>query len=368
MASVMSIALYMCICIVLPFLIAKSLDIKNVGVRRIFIIILVSISSLIYGFRDITGTDSPSYINFYYNHIFGIERWVDIEKGYTIINDLASLFMPYWLFMFLLSFVSTMLILVSINKYKDVIDIYLALVIYYSTLFLTSLNIVRQSLAICLCIYAICLYLNNHKVAIPFIVITIAVTMHTSALICLIFFVSGYLFENKKSNVLFLLATIITTYLVMNRTFFGSIVGKILDNQYYAGYFMRDSFTGGTFLTYFIKVSPIIIVSSLYYQTFLKRKGMRTLYVYMILGYIFSSLGAVLDTQVGRIGSYFTALSIFVLPYCANNDLNIKSLNLTISKNISKIIIYIYFFGMLFYNLYMNYGEIVPYVPLQNLG
>lgn len=368
MADTLSIALYICICIMLPYLLSKSLNIKDVVVRRIYTIVLISVSSLIYGLRGITGTDSYSYINFYYNHVYGIQRWVEIEKGFTAINNLASLFLPYWLFMFLISFVSTTLIVISINRYKDVIDVYLALVIYYSTLFLTSLNIVRQSLAVSLCVYAICLYLDNNKILIPLIIIIIAVTMHTSALICLIVFISGYLFEKKKSNVFFLLALIITMYLVLNRNVFGSIVGRILDSQYYAGYFMRDSFTGGSFLKYFLKISPIIIVSSLYYQAYLKRKGMRTLYVYMVLGYILSALGAVLDTQVGRIGSYFTSLAMFVLPYCVNNDLQIKSLKLKISKNISKIVVFSYFIGILFYNLYMNYGEIVPYVPLQNLG
>lgn len=368
MADAFSIALYIGICTIFPLLLTKSFNIKDTVVRRIFTVVLISVSSLIYGLRETTGTDSASYINFYYNHIYGIQRWVEIEKGYTIINNFASSLMPYWFFMFLISFVSTSLIVVSIRRYKGFIDVYLAFLIYYSTLYLTSFNIVRQALATGLCIYAICLYLDNKKILVSLTIIIVAVTIHTSALICLVIFFSGYLFEKRKSNVFFLLALMATMYLVINRNVFGNIVGRILDNQYYAGYFMRDSFTGGTFLRYFIKISPIIIISSLYYQSYLEKKGMRTLYVYMILGYILSALGAILDTQVGRIGSYFTALSMFVLSYCVNNDLEIRTLKLKIGKSIPKVIIFSYFLGNLLYNLYMNYGQIVPYVPLQNLG
>lgn len=338
--------------------IASNVDDKKT--RYGYYIAITSLISLLPAFRNTTGTDSPMYKSLFLFDVPGVNRWVKIEKGYMFLNDFFRKWAPYQLFLFFVAFCTLFLIILGLDKYRGSINFYLSSFILLSTLYFQSFNIMRQCLAVSICFYAIICYVDNKRIR-SLVLILIASTIHMSALICLFIFITNILYNRKYKTFFTILTFLVVGYLVLHRQTLGQLVYAFTGSNYYSGYITREAFTGGSFINFYLKNMFILIIACLYYPMYRKKDGMNVLFVLMIVGYILSSLGAVLDTQVGRMGLYFTVLSMVILGYCAANDLKIGQL--IISRQIILLSLFIYYiliFAMSY--LISGYGEIVPYL------
>lgn len=344
------------------FLIKRMCYSKHKRTRRISLLFACLLPVLLATFRGETGTDSSMYRRAYeYGDVF---RWVDFEIGFrTLMNVLHSMRMPYQMVFFIMAFGTTLPILLAINKKKDVINVYLAGIIWITDFYMFSMNAMRQALAISLCIYAFILYLDNKKIW-ALLLIALACTFHTSALMCFALIFCKILFDNRHSKALITVAIIAVVFLVMNRSLLGSLISMVTGKSYYGAYVTRDAYTDGSVISYFIKISPILIISTLNFRNYHKDRDFIVYYALMIMGYIFSSLGYVTATQVGRIGEYFSNLSILVLAFDGKYKTPIGKKRYIKAKNI-RMVLYAYLVVVFLYDyFYKGFSKLVPYQGL----
>lgn len=345
--------------------------ISNKKWRYIAYIILTVITSLVAGFRDTTGTDSAMYkyifiTNDYHLNINGqIGRAVSMEKGYVFINSLARKIMPYSVFLFCVSFLTVHLLILCIDKYRNNINVYIAALVLYTTIYLTSFNIMRQSLAISIGLFGFFEYLNNKKIK-ALTCIILATLVHTSAIVLLLIFGVKKICNSKNSKIYISVILLISIVLVRERNLLGYVAGFVTRSDYYAGYFIRDAATGSNLYKYLLRISPILCIALLYLFNFKEDNDFKSIIFLMVLGYILVGIGSETDTQVGRIGLYFQTLDIFATGYMSNTNLKIGKL--IIDKNIISLLIGLYFVIWFVYSIIIsNNNQIIPYIPFQNL-
>ena len=143
---------------------------------------------------------------------------------------------------------------------------------------------------------------------------------------------------------------------------FGNLVLALTHNQYYAGYILRDSGSSSSFITYYLKISPVLIISFLNWKNYRSNPKFLVLFGLMLMGYILSSLGVYTSTEVNRIGLYFTALNIIIMGYCANNNITFDHLKILLDKRVITTLIIIYFFCTMIFGIFIQKNnQIVPY-------
>lgn len=366
LATVITFLLYMAIVILMTEITSYAMNVRKKFTSNILIIAVIVISSAVVAFRGITGTDSAMYITLYEDGANSIFRWNQIENGFLLFMKLVrNLGGSYQLFFFLVSSLTTGFILMTIAHEKKIINVRIAAVIYFTDLYFNSFNIMRQSLAISICLYALIIFFDRKKIT-GILLILLAAQIHYSAYVCLLVILGDFLFNNRntRTNILMMFTLFIgILFLISHRLLLGNIVQLVTGNQYYAGYITRDDYTGGSFLIYYLKIFPILSIPFLYLRYYKNHAYMNVLFVLMICGYIMSSLGAVLATQVGRIGMYFTTLSIVMLGFCCNNDIYIGN-KIVVKKDIVSFCVYSFYILMFIINVFVSkYYEIVPYRP-----
>lgn len=335
--------------------------IKRNDIRRVAYIFLSLFLALIAGYRDTTGTDSLMYKNLYLYK--NVTRWVDIESGYMWLNDFFSKYISYKLFWTLLSFIILILILLSIDEYRKDINMYLSGLILSSTIYLTSFNILRQSLAVSICMFAIVKFVKDKKVIIPLTLIFIASLVHYSALLCLLLFLAKFIEDAKYKKLYLVILLSILVFLVFDRTLFGEIVRWITKSSYYEGYIVRQQSTISSIVKYFLQFAIIYIIAIYNFSNYRYAHGMMSLFVLMLWGYTMTAIGAGVETQVGRIGLYFSSFEIIVMPFCAQHNIQLSS-NIVLDKDILRIILFLFYILSFIYRIAIrNYGELIPYQP-----
>lgn len=362
-----SSVIYTLVIIISTLFLGTSIRINKKNTRYTAYIIITCFTSLFAAFRGNAGTDTNMY-HYVFNTgdptaaVLGSDgRWQNIEKGYMVINSFCRKIMPFEMFLFILSFITIFLIIICIENYRKYVNSYVSAFVLYTTFYLNSFNMVRQALAISLCMFAFFCYLDN-KIWLSLMTMFLALTIHTSALIFLFIYISKIIFKKEKWV---FLSLIIIVFLVFNRQLFGQLVLFLTKNNYYAGYFIRDAETNGNIFRYLLRISPILIVTGVFYPKLSKNMSFRIILVLMVMGYLLFGLNAETDTQVGRIGLYFETLNIFGLGIISNNNLIISKMKVTISKNIVSTVLLLYLFGLYTYSaLIMNNGQLIPYGSL----
>lgn len=341
--------------------ISKRLIEKRKKPNIIGLLVLISIISIIAAFRGNLGSDTQMYINAYQYGSDTIRRWVDFEIGFQLLmNTIRLTGMPYQFFFFVTNFLAMFFAFLVIAHERDNINVFMASFLCMVDFYFLCWNIIRQALAVSMCIYALCLYLDK-KWKNAILLIILASLFHTSALICLAIIVAKYVFESKKYKLLLVVVAIVSLFLVFHRELIADIVYRVTHVSYYAAYFSRTADTEGSIVTYFLKILPIILIATLGYKCYEKNPKYKVLFSLMVLGYIFSSVGAITDTQVQRIGYYFTYLVWLVIGCVGNNTLRIGNHIRVGRKDIVRIVILFEIALFIFNRFVKGYGELVPY-------
>lgn len=362
MALMWSVLLYSIVIFVMTVATGRISTFETKSIRYSGYTLISGIASLVPAFRGLTGTDTAMYKTVYLYGEAAYTRWSDIEKGYIAINNFFQKFLPLPAFFFLVSFVTIYLYLLSIDSFRDRIDMYVAAFILFTGNYLLSMNIMRQMLAVSICLFAMVKYLEGKKI-LPFVLFIIATNIHTSAVLCVLFIVLDILLTKYQSRSLAIIIVAVVLLLTVNYVQIGNIILRFTGNKYYAGYFTRSAFTGGSFISYYLKNSPILIVICLYIYQYRQNRPFFVMFVALLVGYMMASIGAVVDTQVGRIGYYFTAFSSIVLGFCSKYDviLQFDGRNIVIRTNVIKTMVYIYYILNLISMFGHNYAELLPY-------
>lgn len=351
-----SILFYFIIILLTTLFCELSINLNDKIARKIFKYITILIPSIIAGIRIDVGTDYNLYNRAFYDIANGISnRYEDFEIGYKVINNIIyKLGLNFHWVLFVMNFFTILFIYKALNNEKKYIKVSFGMMMYMFLYYQTSLNLIRQSLAISICIYAItCIYTNNIKKFVFLIIL--ASSFHKSALICFTILLIKYIFESYKKR-LFKLTTFITLILlVFNKEIIAKVVLIIFNSNYYAGYFLRQTETGGSLAAYIVKIIPFIIIYFIFIQSKNKSKNFNLYANLMLSGYILGILRIFSVTQVQRIAFYFTYLNIILTPYVLRKacDKNYR---------IIKILIIIFIIFTWYFEFFVKgYSETVPY-------
>ena len=333
----------------------------NKGKNKVFVLTCATICGLLAAFRGTTGSDSAMYIAAFCNGSESVFRWQEFEIGFVVlINILKQMGASYHMMFFVMAFFSAYCVFSAIAHERSYIDTSVASLIYASDLYFFGLNGMRQHLAVCLCLYAFVLFFDK-KYMRTLLLIVIAILFHKSALMCLVIYMTFVIYKSKYKKMIFSIVVVILLLLVANRELMGKMVYIITKSSYYASYITRDAETGTTIFKYYVKCIPIAIMPLLCFEDIEKNNKMLIFILFMYMGIILSSLGAVTATQVSRLGMYFSNMKIFVLGYCAKRSLPIKS-GVLVSSTFNRKMICAYFLLMFYYSyFYRGFSHLVPY-------
>lgn len=359
----LTLILYLLIIFVLPLFSEKC--IYSTNKYKILNLICVSIvPGIVAGFRGNSGTDTLMYKTVYQLGSQGIKRWVQMENGYLLLNDLfSSLHFPFSFFLFFMSTITTLFILLAINLEREYVNVYISSMTYFTTLYFQSFNFIRQALAISISLFAMVLFLHKKFwIAIPLIIL--AAQIHRTAYICLLICVFYLFIRGKNKGVKMIITLLLFFLIVINQGIAANIVFYLTRNNYYVGYITRQTGNQGNLLTYMLKTSPVLVLCLLYYRKIRQSKNANMI-VYltiMLTGYLLSALGVHAATEVNRIGLYFTMMNVFVFGYCSNNNLLLPKVHLQVDKKIIKLALVLFLAISFFNGIFIHKNQqIVPY-------
>lgn len=385
MSSIITFILYSILIFGSATIMNKSVLTQNKYLIYISGILVTIILAVFAALRVNAGTDTAMYRYAYENGANHVFRWVDFESGYLMIMNILHYFdcSSNTLF-FIMNFFTCGFIIMSIIIERNNINVFVAMIIFISNFYFYSFNALRQTFAASICFFAMCIFfktdynyqriltlssnlkieLNLRKI-LSFVLILFATCFHTSASICLFLFIGNIFFNEKNTFKLLIISFIVLTLLMFNRDILANIVLKLTGSGYYANYISRDAASDGSFITYYIKNMPSILISTLCLKNFNTSKERLYMYALMIIGIILASIGSVTATFVNRIGLYFSCLNIIVLSYCCKNDICIKTFaqnKLKITSGILSVITVLYFYALFIYNVfYRGFNQLVPY-------
>lgn len=348
--------------IIMPFSFSQAMACKSRGRNFEYYIwfLFSSISlSLIACFRGETGTDSRMYINRYNSQVF-MNGYRTFETGFTfLLKSIYSLGFPYQAFFFIVSFIQTLFIFKGIEHEQKIINVKVSIFIYISSFYLSSFNGLRQCLAVSICLYAILLYLDRKWLK-SIIFVVIAAQFHRTAYIVLVIIVAYFVY--KKSSKFFTYASFALLLLcVFNRQILNEIY-KLFVGEY-TGYLSNNVVTEGSWIFYLIKQSPIFITATMSFDNYKFNRKYFIIFGLAISGFILGMLEYFTNTQVGRIGDYFSYLDIFLMGYISKYNIDWKSIGrLKIKSSTITILMYAYFYLLFLYNYaFKNFSELFPY-------
>lgn len=369
------------------FLVWGSTKLHNKTASYCAGVMIAILIGFISAFRGSTGTDSDIYRQAYEYGEKAILHWTEYEPGYQAwVNFLKEHSFSYRMLFGSMGFLTSLFIILAIIREKDKINTFIASFIFLSDLFMMSMNIIRQAMAMSVCIFAMTLFFSSKyfstypyplnllddknkppkemfkRQCIAIILILFASQFHKSALICLAIIIGKTVFTQKSIPILLISFWGLFSFLLFNRDLLYSIVYFLTRSHYYASYFNSTVSSGGSFGGYYIQNLPIIAICVLYYGQYKKDPKQFQLFAFMMIGILFSSIGVITNSQVNRIGFYFKYLDIIVISYCADCSLNNNAMKIKVNKSLVSSFICLYYMIAFIYKVYIaGFNELIPY-------
>ena len=274
---------------------------------------LVLVLSVMTGFGSVVGTDHYEYV-LMYNGMQGFSLDVDfiswfgqysVEPGFQFLLFLGkTLHLSEPLFFFAWAVLMNSLFVAVIYRYPYPEIAILALIL--ASIFAQEVNILRQVLAVSIIVYCI-KYLNNRK-PLWFILGTIvAVSLHSSALVCILLLLTFFVKKNESNHAyfwVFLVLWVFSLFVVVGLfqiPVLDSISGLLVNSRYSNHFIENESLGYGAFqFNYFYNCLMILVFFAMY-------KYPRIELIIIAIGCILQNFSA----QVGpliRISLYFTTM------------------------------------------------------------
>lgn len=257
------------------------------------------------GFRDFVGADFGDYVIWYNSKI----RDQDFEMGYlALMNVFRALNFGYTAFFFFIAFFTYFLLFLGIKKFTQNQNLAIFIFLLIPSMFLLSLNTMRQSFAVSICFYAFCLLIHK-KYLYYLILMLLAMSIHGTVILPFLLFFLVYQFADKiKVNHIVILLI-------------GSLSFSQLGLVDYFSSFFKDSRYIAYFTTMKIPVNPLkliilngFVIFMLFYFEEMKRKysNQKYLMVLFFLSVIITNFFS-LYGDLTRIAYYFKIFEILVI-------------------------------------------------------
>lgn len=319
---------------------------------------LIAIATL----RFETGTDYEIYERFYQlNEENGINYfirsdgtisellfWIILECSRVVFQDVHGFF-------FLASTITLLLVFFALDRYKNKLNICLAYFVFLLVLFPTSLNIVRQMIAVAVVMYGLH-FIEKNKRMFFIISVLIASLFHASAIFCLsflAFFDYPKVLNTKTKRMVMWGVIILLPFLIMPLMDIASQV------PFFAKYFSAYDIEFGERWGLVIKKIPLLILSAIYYKKIKKDNDRNASYTQMLFAQ--TSLYFVsFFTQWGfRLAYYLDFAQIILIPIIVRSERDHRKKALLIFGLILYYLLY-YFYTFII----MNQDGTYPYIGI----
>lgn len=356
--------------VVLFILSEKKYKHYNKQITIIFVALALIIPSALAGMRDFSiGTDISVYGNYWFNltnevSFFKYIKWAlssDIGILYAMLNYVVSIFTDdvHW-FYFFLSLITNTFIYIAVSGYKNKLSVPFAMYIYYILFFNSSLNILRQSVAIAVLLLAY-RYLSENNYSKFLIFLVIASMFHTTALLMIVLIPIFKISNWKNKQICTIILFTITLVIMLG---YSKILELLMDlgflGERYFGYLNKNAGGGRIIRTCLYSVIFIFIIIS--YNS-LTNYGKRNsgLVNCSLLSFVFTILLFLGNNQIIRIAYYFDITLVLILPMISQ-----KIVILMDSGKRIKLVYHIIGIVLLIYWLLtiviQNNGQTYPYV------
>ena len=244
--------------------------------------------------------------------------WERLEIGWII---LSRLFKPVGFFgmVMILTIFEHIVLYWFIKKHVPSSWYWLAVFsyIFSSSLCLTGSSMMRQFLAMCLCLIAFNLALNKKNIIWALSLVFLAAQIHTSAFLCVPFCFIGFLTEIKLTN---LQIIIISTAVIIVIIVFKEILGNYLQNFVATSVFEAYESRFDEIAHSNIGVSTIVNYFIFFFILFKQRlqDSANRKFVLIFLWYIIIESFGTIAPLINRMGLYFYLL----FPVCFPNAIN----------------------------------------------
>lgn len=323
---------YLSIYIVSSMFMGISMSINNentakIAVKKIFS--LISILSLVFFVvlsDNSVGIDRIIYVEPIFKNTvslsnlnFLIQAYPDVEKGYLLFNWIISkISTSIYFYYFVYSFIVNLCFYYALKLFNREINFLIAWFFYLTIFFPVTLCLFRQSLAVAFVTLGIAVFYKKKKILIPLILISLAISIHSSAMIGIVFMIVIYFLELTKYKL-----SIQVAMLFILMLFSGSIklllpylikVG-ILSAKYtnYANGFL------GTEQESIIGLSIVFIFIGLLYIKEIKNNStFNFIYFFSILSFFVIPLNDI-SAVIGRLGFYFKFFLILYYSFLVKN-------------------------------------------------
>lgn len=257
------------------------------------------------GFRDFVGADFGDYVIWYKSKT----RDQNFELGYVaLMNVFRSLNIGYTALFFFISFFTYLFLFLGVIKFTQNQNLAIFIFLLIPSMFLLSLNTMRQSFAVSICFYAF-YFLINKKYFYYLILMFLAMSLHITVILPFFLFFLVYKFADKikVSHILIMLI--------------GSLLFSQLGLVHYFSSFFKDSRYISYFTTMKIPVNPFkliilngVAIFMLFYFEEMKRKyfNQKYLMVLFFLSVIITNFFS-LYGDLTRIAYYFKIFEILVI-------------------------------------------------------
>nr|WP_225360238.1 EpsG family protein [Secundilactobacillus mixtipabuli] len=312
--------------------------------------------SLLLGLRSYTvGTDTPSYVSFYIHQANNFNQ--NGSAIYIFLEKIVWRFVGnnYHGWLFVISFITILLIMLSFSNFSRQYNfIFLNLYIYISFFFyFESFNIQRQFLAISVTMLSVSL-LDRRKWFISFLLIIIAVGIHSTAIVMFAAFLIKFIKKNKRN---FIIVSACSMGSALSLNILNLIFSRLfIHYEIYNDVTSLSSKGGSFFLGFFVFVMLLV---GIYISNILDESEASFLVFLTAIGSVLYMVG-MKSQLIVRIANYFIVYAALSLPL----------INFEISKRfVQKRVVFliltslVMFVGIIIfiYKLSGNYGDIIPY-------
>ena len=356
----LGISLYLFAFVIIAFLGRSLPQKKQVSFESIASFILVFV---LFGFRDLPILNDTAHYYAHFQEILGTD-WGSVfsidpddrfEYGYQIFEKLvAKIFRNPYSIIFISALIITVTNIYFIKEYT--VHVALAVYVYLTQMILLlQFSAIRQALAIC-CFYIAFKQLDKGKLLRYFILILLASSFHSSAIILLFVPIILRLPFNKRNVFIFILSSSLIAIFMMEIIRFLGFGGS----DYFERDLNRDSTAIGVLLK--IAVATVLIIVSVIqlHRTKISRID-RSLLWLSLLEVLFSVLSLRM-MAIGRFASYFapfTSLLFIRTAFKNTNSINRYRLNNPFVFNTILIVLYIQFIIVLEFR--PEWYHLIPY-------
>lgn len=358
------------------FLVANLVDYSKLST---FIRLLALIPpAFVAGIRNLDiGTDIGNYgeINFVkaldFKHFTDYLHFVKVsngvESGYSLLNFLVSRFTDsISVFFFILNFLTMFFVLLALYQFKDKYFIIWGMLGYYLIFWGTSLNVMRQSLAATIVLFAISILVTHHfslrTVSLSVLIILFAACFHKTALLALCLPIM-YVLLRKQSKYIATtwVAIAIMLFFLLNPSS-GLIIGSLKHLPFLSKYYNIFLETGMSYVavgagmslkTVLIRTLPLIIVVVVLIR-FKDFTDQNKLFFVMCLFAISFEFLNMQSGVIARLGMYFSIIQVIAVPLITRK---VPIYHQTFLRNL----VFVYLFIECVWIIHSGNGEIYPY-------